>query len=302
MSTKILKATHGSDKIPLKIGNGIEIPCYVLEDGTAVVSMRGMQSALGFDKEASGLSLTKLIKRSKLIPYIPDDLATALENPLHFKRVSAGGSQPLTYGQEATVLIDICYVFIDAKAAGVKLTPKEIELEMQAQVIVRAFSKTGIIAVIYNVTGYQDQVVKGALNEILNKFLLKEAKKYEVTFPLELYRVWFKLNNWEWKPDNAQKRTPLVGKWTVDLIYNRMAPGLLKELERRNPKNEKGHREHKHFQLLTDEIGEPKLREFFGGLIALGKANSSWRKYMDMVNRVYPKYGDTLYLDFPNEE
>jgi hypothetical protein len=44
--TKILRATHGSTKTPLKIGN-LEIPCYVLEGGMRVLSQRGVNKALG---------------------------------------------------------------------------------------------------------------------------------------------------------------------------------------------------------------------------------------------------------------
>lgn len=39
---KILVAKFGSDKTPLHLGN-LEIPCYVLEDGTRVFSGRGIQ-------------------------------------------------------------------------------------------------------------------------------------------------------------------------------------------------------------------------------------------------------------------
>jgi len=289
MSDKILKATHGSDKTPIKIG-AIDLPAYVLEDGTAVLSTRAVQAAIGFPANASGLSLGKLIENKRIRQFVSPELKAALENPIVFKRPSAGGAAPATHGYEATILIDVCYLLIDAKNAGVKLTEKEIALERQAQIVVRAFSKVGIISVIYNVTGYQDQVVMGALNELLNKMLLDEAKKYQVTFPIDFYKQIFRLNNWPWKPENAQKKPGVIGNWTKDLIYKRMAPGLLKELERKNPKNEKGYRDHKHFQFLTDEVGEPRLREFFGGLIALAKANTSWRKFYDMVQRVYPIY------------
>ena len=40
------RATHGSVDHPLTIGD-IEIPCYVLEDGTRVLSQRGLQTSLG---------------------------------------------------------------------------------------------------------------------------------------------------------------------------------------------------------------------------------------------------------------
>ncbi len=301
MKNKILKATHGSDKTPLQIGTELAIPCYVLEDGTAVLSGRGMQIALGYSPKHSGTELPKLVKNKKFEKFIPESIVNAVENPLRFLRVGSGGSVPDTYGFEATVLIDLCYVLIDAKQAGIKLTKREQILEKQAQVTVRAFSKTGIVAVIYNVTGYQDEVVKGALNVILNKFLLQEAKKYKVTFPLELYRQWFRLNNWEWKKENAQKRPQVIGTWTNNLIYSRMAPGLLDRLKEINPKNERGKLENPYFSFLTDEVGEPKLREFFGGLIALSKATNNWKKYVAMVNKVYPKQGDTLQFDFNDD-
>lgn len=305
MSEKILKATHGSDKTPLKIGD-LALPCYVLEDGTAVLSSRAVQIAIGFPPTASGLSLGKMINNTRLKNYVSPELKLALENPIKFKRLGAGGTAPLTHGYEATILIDVCYILIDAKNKGVRLTDKEKVLEKQAQIVVRAFSKTGIIAVIYNVTGYQDQVVMGALNDLLNRLLLDEAKKYVLTFPIEFYKQIFRLNQWEWKPENAQKKPSVIGNWTKDLIYKRMAPNLLKELERRNPKNEKGYREHKHFQFLTDEVGEPKLREFFGGLLALARANTTWRKFYDMVERAFPKYNNdgsqTQTFHFPEED
>ncbi len=45
-SGEIKTATHGSDDHPLRIGD-IEIPCYVLEGGTRVLSQRGLQTGIG---------------------------------------------------------------------------------------------------------------------------------------------------------------------------------------------------------------------------------------------------------------
>ena len=41
LKENILLAEYGSDKTPLKLGD-LEIPCYVLEDGTRVFSGRGI--------------------------------------------------------------------------------------------------------------------------------------------------------------------------------------------------------------------------------------------------------------------
>jgi hypothetical protein len=296
MSSKLKKAIYGSDKTPLKFGE-LEIPCYVLEDGTRVLSRSGIQKAIGYTGK-SGTMLTSFVTTKN---GFSSEIVAGVKNPIPFERNDAGGSQPVSNGHEATLFIDICGAIIDLDRAGALNESQKI-YAFFADIIIRSVAKVGIIALIDEVTGYQNVRVSNALNDMLNKFLLEEAKKYQVTFPLELYKQWFRLNSWDWKPENAQRRSPLVGKWTINLIYQRIAPGLLKELEIRNPKNPKGYREHKHFQFLTEEIGTPKLREFFGGLIALAKANSSWRKYMDMVNRVYPKYGDTLFLDFPDND
>lgn len=42
-----------------------------------------------------------------------------LQNPIKFRRNNAGGSQSMTYGYDATLLIDICTAIIDANRAGV---------------------------------------------------------------------------------------------------------------------------------------------------------------------------------------
>lgn len=45
---KLLKSIYGSDKTPLKLGD-LEIPCYVLEDGTRVFSGRGVHWIFQFE-------------------------------------------------------------------------------------------------------------------------------------------------------------------------------------------------------------------------------------------------------------
>ena len=293
MTKKILKATHGSSKTPLIIGD-VRIPCYVLENGERVLSRNGLQKALGF-QGSSGDWIIKFTNSKAISPYINAGVYKSLNNEIEFERKGAGGSVSSTYGYDATVLIDICDAVLDAKNAG-KLTERQLRYAKKAEIIIRSVAKVGIIALIDEATGYQDVRVKGALQTILDKYLLAEAKNYEVTFPLELYKQWFRLNNWEWKEESAQKKPQVIGKWTNKYIYSRIAPNILKELERKNPKNNKGYREHKHFQFLTEEVGEPRLREFFGGLIALARATTNWRKYTQLVERAYPAIGDQLDL------
>lgn len=271
----------------VKLGDK-NIPCAVLIDNNnkpvRVFIEREVVGLLTGNKKGG---LGRYLKPKNLKPYVPKKFIGGIKNSVIKFKLNGRDA----HGFVGTDLIDICKMYYDARKDG-KLLQSQQNLADVAEMIVFAFAKTGVDAIIDEVTGYQDIRVKGALQEILNKYLLDEAKKYRVTFPLELYREWFRLNSWEWKKENAQKRPGVIGRWTNQYIYERIAPNILKELERKNPKNKKGYREHKHFQFLTDEVGEPKLREFFGGLIALARASMTWRKYITLVERAYPKIGD----------
>ena len=73
---KIRRATHGSPKRPLRIGE-LEIPCYVLEGGTRVLSGRGMQTALALGQRHGAL-LKGFLDKSNIKPLIPQELAMVL--------------------------------------------------------------------------------------------------------------------------------------------------------------------------------------------------------------------------------
>jgi hypothetical protein len=299
---KLPKATHQG---VLKIGE-FEIPAYNLPDGSRVLSRIEFIKALGRTGKAKGgrkydkeFQTPVFLTAKNLNPFITSEL---LENstPIHF--LDSKNNEIIGY--KAELLPSVCYVFMDANEEGM-LKTNQLHIAQRAKILVRGFATVGIIALIDEATGFQDSRMKDALEKILNTYLLENAKKYEVTFPLELYKQWFRLNSWEWKPENAQKRPGVIGTWTNQLIYERMAPGLLDELKRRSPKNEKGYRKNPFFTFLTNEVGEPKLREFFGGHLALAKANTLWKKYMEMVNRVYPippKIGDQLSLGIPKDD
>ena len=99
----------------------------------------------------------------------------------------------------------------------------------------------------------------------------------------------FRLRHWDFKEDTV-KKTPLVGKLTLDLVYDRLAPGVRQRLEAENPKNEKGHRKHKLFQRLTEDIGDPALRAHLASVITLMKVNDEWDQFMKMMNRALPRF------------
>jgi len=75
-------------------------------------------------------------------------------------------------------------------------------------------------------------------------------------------------------------------------VYERLAPGILEELEARNPKDDRGHRKGKHHQLLIDDVGDPALaRHLHAGFM---RASSSWDQFYRMMNRAFQKKAKQL--------
>lgn len=79
-------------------------------------------------------------------------------------------------------------------------------------------------------------------------------------------------------------------------MYDRLAPGILEELKRKNPKLPSGRPEHKHFQWLTEDIDDPRLREHLASVITLTRASSEWSQFLRTLDRAVPRYGDTAQL------
>lgn len=85
---------------------------------------------------------------------------------------------------------------------------------------------------------------------------------------------------------------------TNDIVYKRLAPGVLEELQRVTPKNESGRRKHKYFQKLTSNVGYPKLREHLGSVVSIMKLSDDWNDFTFKLDRLHPRYGETKMLPF----
>ena len=88
----------------------------------------------------------------------------------------------------------------------------------------------------------------------------------------------------------------LVGKLTNDLIYQRLAPGVLDELRRVTPRDEKGRLKHHYHRRLTTDVGHPALEKHLHAVIALMRASSNWEGFYRLVQRSFPRLTATLPL------
>ena len=144
---------------------------------------------------------------------------------------------------------------LGARKAGT-LTGRQTHIADHCEILMRSFARVGIIALVDEATGYQRDRARDELAKILEAFVAKEIQKWLKTFDLEFYELICQIRD---EPlSRAKNRPQYFGKLTNNLIYQRLAPGVLEELRRVNPVTEKGRRERKHFQHLTPDVGHPK--------------------------------------------
>ncbi len=200
----------------------------------------------------------------------------------------------MAWGYKAEVLPKVCDIFLQAREKRL-LPHNQQHIADRAEILVRGLAQTGIIALVDEATGFQAIRDKEALQAILDKYLRQELAAWAKRFPDEFYEQMFRLRRWQWKGMKVNK-PQVVGHYTRDLVYERLAPGILQELEERTPKNSRGQRKVRFHQWLTADVDHPALAQHLYALIGFMRVADSWKEFYRMVERAYPKKGDTLFL------
>ncbi|KON79395.1 P63C domain-containing protein [Azoarcus sp. PA01] len=290
---KLPRATHGSADHPLKLGT-LEIPCYVLEDGRRVLSLGGMVKALGMSIGSAGGGegdrLYSFATGKAISPFISSDLLSRMSAPIRFQAPTGGSAAS---GYEATILPDLCDAVLEARKSG-SLRHQQVHIAHQCEILVRALARVGIIALIDEATGFQKDRAKDALAKILEAYVAKELQPWVKTFDADYYEEMFRLRGLPYPPDNPNFRPQYFGKLTNDVVYRRLAPGVLDALKQESGKAERKGKLHQH---LTAGYGRQHLLKHLGSVVAAMKLSDDWQDFMTKLNRLAPRYGDTLSLD-----
>jgi len=287
---------------------GITIPCAIVEaaDGNPirVLTESGITNALlgsrsGASKrlkkkaEDSGAPLPLFLAPGQLNPFISNDLRNG---PLRLIEYVDGDR--VVRGYDAQALPAICEVWLKAREAGA-LQSQQLDKAQKAELLTRALARVGIVALVDEATGYQKHRASDALAVILEQFIAKELQPYVKTFPSDFYGELFRLRGLPFPPEKPQFRPQYFGLLTNDIVYERLAPGLLEELKRQASKDEK--KSHLH-RRLTQEIGHPKLREHLASVIMAMKLSDNYADFMNKINKVHPRYGETYTLDLEHSD
>lgn len=296
-SREVPKATHQGELII----DDITIPCAVLEDGRRVISEHGVTTALGSRSGASkrlkkttendGAPLPIFLAPSQLKEHITNELLEGPLQPIIFKN-----GRRHVVGYNAEVLPAACDVWLRAREAG-HLQKQQLGRAQNAEILMRGLARVGIVALIDEATGYQYERDRNELHKLLAVYLSEERLAWAKRFPDEFYRQIYRLRKWPWP--SGVRRTPLLGKITNKIVYERLPNGVLEELQNRNPaKPGTGKRKWKHHQFLSEDIGQPDLRDHLLQLIAIMRISSSWPAFEINLKKAFPKIGDQLEFDF----
>ena len=269
------RATHSGIWV-IDEEKNIKIECYVMDNKERVLSLRGAARSIGIKGNGSQ-ALPRNLSSMWIAPYLSENLKEwlniAKNNELPIYRANKGVQfQPF----EASLFVDLCKAYVDALHDGVLKTEIQRRTAERMYIIMTAFAKVGLIAVIDEVTGYQDERDRNELQAILEKFVSEEMLPWAKRFPDEFYKQMFRLKGWEYK---GKAKTSYAGKLTNDYIYNYLPKGVLNELKKKTPKNKNGNRSTRYHQFLTEDTGLPVLDHQLQQTIALMKASDTWEEF-----------------------
>lgn len=284
----------------LKIAD-MEFPCAVLSDGkTRILTQSDFMEGMGMyysgwvaknrSAEDRAAEIPHFLAFKSLKPFVERHLGDLQSIVVKYRNTTG---QP-AHGILAEIIPKICEVWLDAEEAGV-LGKRQKQIAAKAKIIMRGLAHVGITALVDEATGFQAIRPRDALAKILEAFVQKELRTWVRTFPPEYFEELCRLRGIAYPPP-GMKLPPYFGHLTNNIVYDRLAPGVKDELKRVTERSPSGRHKHKLFQHLTDDIGNPKLREHLGKVTALMKISPDYDTFEGYLRRVVPRWDDTLPL------
>ena len=153
--------------------------------------------------------------------------------------------------------------------------------------LMRGLARVGIIGLVDEATGFQYDRPRRDLEEYLKKFLSESLRRWVRTFPADYFKHLCRLRGVELRTD--MKLPQYFGHLTNNLVYRRMAPGLVRRLKEHRA--EHGKPNAKLQQCLSVDFGVPEVLVHLGTVVGLMKLHTDYdafEKQLDTIAPVYP--------------
>jgi hypothetical protein len=253
----------------LQIGD-IQLECHVLNDGGRVFTQGEMVRAL-----TGGTDSSNLARYLRANPLSEKDFSGG---PIRFQ---IPGNPQLAVGSEATLLIEICEAYLEARDQGT-LRPSQRKMAKQAEIIVRSCAKIGIVALVDEATGYQKVRARNALQIKLQAFIADDLQDWARMFPEDF---WIELARLEGVRYSPRTRPLRWGKYVMLFVYDAIDGDIGKELRKKNP-NPRFLRNHHQW---LKQFGRDKVHDQIERVITIMKLCDNMDEFRSKFARVFNK-------------
>lgn len=271
----------------LPIGD-IELDCAVLEDGTRVFSERAIHRAFGIStarrsKELFGgaVKLPSFLGANNINSFISNELLEL--SKLRIEYTKKTGGSPIR-GYKAEILPEICEVWLKARQDKALLA-SQMRLAEQAEILMRAFARVGIVALIDEATGYQFHRPSDALRFLVNYYIVIGLRKWIKQFRDEFFAELDKLYDNE--KTTSRNRPQYYGKFINKYIYEPLENGFIKaELNKLNITDE-GKRKARFHQWFSDN-GLSILQYQIGRVMTIMEISGNIKDFKENIKILKP--------------
>lgn len=260
---------HSLFRGKLTVGD-VEFECHVLSNFKRVLAQREVVRILTAGRD--GGNLLRYLKDNPLI-----DIDLILGQTVEFSIPGFVG-----VGYEGTLLIDICERYLEAREQGLLEKKSQLLLAAQAEIVIRACAKVGIIALIDEATGYQKARAKNALQLKFQAFIADELQEWARMFPEEFWLELARLEGIHYSPRSRPLRW---GKYVMMFVYDAIDSDVGKELRKKNPNP---HFLSNHHQWLK-KFGKDKVRDQILQVVTIMKLCNNMAEFKEKFARVFKK-------------
>lgn len=252
---------------------GDKLDVYVLNTEARVIALRS--AIMSMSGVVSG-NLGSYLGVGALKPFINSELI--LGELLEF---SIPGTQFTGRGMTTEHFEVICRGYVQALYERAPLTDRQREIAIKCAVLTAGLTRTGLDALIDEVTGYQYERASDALQVKLRAFIADELRAWEKTFPDELWEEFGRLTGWA---TPLQTRPKWWGKLVTELIYDTLDADVANYLKENKPPP--GVRWH---QQLTENYGVRQLVSRCYEIIGMAKTCSDIHELRQRAAQHYGK-------------
>jgi P63C domain len=257
----------------------VTFECHVLSDHRRVMTQREVVRVLSGGRESGNL-----LRYLEGNPLYKSDMLN--DRTVQFR---IPGQPTVANGYDAELLIEICELFLDARAQGLvsKTRPTQKKVTFMAEVIVRASAKVGIIALVDEATGYQKVRRARDLQLKLQAFIADDMQEWARMFPPDFWYELARLEGVKYSPRNRPLRW---GKYVMAFVYDAIDPDIGKELRKINPNPRFKKNHHQWLQ----EFGRERVNNQIQQVIAVMKTCDDMDEFRKRFARVFKNEPEQL--------